>query len=188
VISEQGLRASQAQLARAKAQLELMQSGAWAADLEVARANVARAVAEVKQTETEIDRTVVRALVDGEVLQVNVRPGEFVGAPAGQALIVLGDLEAFHVRVDIDEYDIPRFQSGGQAHGVLKGWREIQFPLEFVRIEPYVIPKRSLTGDSNERVDTRVLQVIYRVNRGERPLYVGQQLDVYVEAAGAKSP
>ena len=43
-----------------------------------------------------MDRLVVRCpqanLVRGAVLQVNVRPGEFVGAPPGQALIVLGDV------------------------------------------------------------------------------------------------
>jgi hypothetical protein len=55
--------------------------------------------------------------------------------------------------------------------------------LQFERVEPYVIPKKSLTGDNTERVDTRVLQVIYAVNVSEMPLYVGQQVDVFIEAA-----
>ena len=55
-------------------------------------------------------------------------------------------------------------------------------PCSFVRFEPFVVPKRSLTGDSTERVDTRVLQVIYRVERDDLPLFVGQQLDVFIEA------
>jgi HlyD family secretion protein len=50
-----------------------------------------------------------------------------------------------------------------------------------VRIEPFVIPKRSLTGDSAERVDTRVLQIIFELDRPEVPLYVGQQVDVFIE-------
>jgi hypothetical protein len=44
------------------------------------------------------------------------------------------------------------------------------------------VPKKSLTGDTTERVDTRVLQVLYRFNRGEQPVYVGQQMDVFIEA------
>jgi hypothetical protein len=45
-----------------------------------------------------------------------------------------------------------------------------------------VIPKVSLTGSSTERVDTRVLQVIYSMKRPENPpLYVGQQVDVFIE-------
>jgi len=50
-----------------------------------------------------------------------------------------------------------------------------------VRIEPYVIPKKSLTGDNTERVDTRVLQVIYRFERPSFPIYAGQQVDVFIE-------
>ena len=54
-------------------------------------------------------------------------------------------------------------------------------PLEFVRVDPYVIPKRSLTGDNTERVDTRVLQVIYSLRTEGKPIYVGQQLDVFMD-------
>jgi hypothetical protein len=53
-----------------------------------------------------------------------------------------------------------------------------------VRFEPYVVPKMSLTGDSTERVDTRVLQIIYSFDRGDMPIFVGQQMDVYIEAPG----
>lgn len=112
----------------------------------------------------DLDRLIVRALVDGEVLQVNVRPGEFVGAPAANALIVLGDVTQLHVRVDIDEYDIPRFVAGAPAKATLKGHPSGFFPLRYVRIEPYVVPKKSLTGENTERVDTRMLQVIYAVD------------------------
>jgi hypothetical protein len=54
-------------------------------------------------------------------------------------------------------------------------------PIRFVRIEPYVVPKRSLTGDSAERVDTRVLQIIFELDRPAVPLYVGQQVDVFIQ-------
>ncbi|MGL5020345.1 MAG: efflux RND transporter periplasmic adaptor subunit, partial [Luteolibacter sp.] len=73
------------------------------------------------------------------------------------------------------------------AYGYLKGDPTITFPLEFIRIEPYVIPKVSLTGSSTERVDTRVLQVIYALDRPlDVPLYVGQQVDVFIEAPERK--
>jgi len=45
------------------------------------------------------------------------------------------------------------------------------------------VAKVSLTGASTERVDTRVLQVIYSLQRPENPpLYVGQQVDLFIEA------
>ena len=46
-----------------------------------------------------------------------------------------------------------------------------------------MVPKKSLTGDNTERVDTRVLQVIYAIDTGGRRLFVGQQLDVFIDAA-----
>jgi hypothetical protein len=72
---------------------------------------------------------------------------------------------------------------GGDSPAVasLKGHSELKIPLKFVRIEPYVVPKRSLTGDSLERVDTRVLQIVYAFDRPEFPVYVGQQVDVFIQ-------
>jgi multidrug resistance efflux pump len=167
----------------AVAALDLLKAGAWSYDKQVAQAAVDRAKAQVQQVETDLDRLTTRALVDGEVLQVNVRPGEFVGAPPGQALIVLGNVQQLHVRVDIDEYDIPRFIPDAPARATLKGQPKESFPLKFVRVEPYVIPKKSLTGDNTERVDVRVLQVIYEIDTQGKRLFVGQQLDVFIDAS-----
>ena len=105
------------------------------------------------------------------------------GAPPSQALVVLGNVTQLHVRVDVDEYDIPRFIAEAPARATLKGQPDGFFPLRFVRVEPYVVPKKSLTGDNTERVDTRVLQVIYAIDTGGRRLFVGQQLDVFIDAA-----
>jgi hypothetical protein len=55
-------------------------------------------------------------------------------------------------------------------------------PLSFVRFEPYVLAKRSLTGDTTERVDTRVLQAIYTFVPNEFPAFIGQQVDVFIAA------
>jgi HlyD family secretion protein len=167
----------------AVAAYNLLKAGAWEPDKRVAQAAVAQAAAGVQETQTDLDRLVVRSLVDGEVLQVNVRPGEFVGAPPTQALVVLGNVMQLHVRVDVDEYDIPRFIADAPARATLKGQPSEFFPLRFVRIEPYVVPKKSLTGDNTERVDTRVLQVIYAIETGGKRLFVGQQLDVFIDAA-----
>lgn len=182
VARQQALHVADAQVAKAQAEYEMRKNGAWKFDLDVARAAVTQAEAQVEQIKTELDRLTIRALVAGRVLQVNVRPGEFVGAPPGQALIVLGNIDQMHVRVDIDEHDIPRFVPGADGVAMVRGRAANEYPLKFVRVEPYVVPKRSLTGDNTERVDTRVLQVIYAIDPQGQPLYVGQQLDVYIKA------
>jgi HlyD family secretion protein len=178
---------TKARLAKAKADLALWRAGAWQPAIDVAAAAVREAEAQVASVEQEIDRTTVKALVDGEVLQVNVHPGEFVGTPHSEPLIVLGNVQQLHVRVDIDEHDIPRFVPGAPAQAVIKGDASTKYPLRFVRVEPYVIPKRSLTGQNTERVDTRVLQAIYALEPTDKPLYVGQQVEVYIDAARSSS-
>jgi HlyD family secretion protein len=167
---------------QAAADLKLLMAGAWEPDKAIARAAILQAEAQIAQTETEIERTLVRAPVAGHVLQVNVRPGEYVGSTPGQALVVLGDLGALRVRVDIDEADIPRVRPGMTATAYPRGESRQEVPLTFVRVEPMVTAKRSLTGDNTERVDTRVLKVIYEVAGADHPLYVGQQLDVFLAA------
>lgn len=179
-------KAAVAALARAEADLKKIRAGSWIEDIKVAEAALAQAEAQVASMKILIGRLTVRALVDGEVLQVHVRPGQFAAMNWNEPLIVLGDVKTLHVRVDIDENDLPMFSPGAEAVATLKGRPGVQFPLEFVKFEPYVIPKKSLTGDNSERVDTRVLQAIYALTSFPTPVYVGQQMDVYLKAVVPK--
>jgi RND family efflux transporter MFP subunit len=150
--------------------------------LKLAQATLAQTRAQLKQVQVDFDRITVRAPVTGDVLQVNARPGEFVSPGEGQPPVVIGETRRLHVRVDNDEADAWRFRAGAKAVAYLRGNASVAVPATFVRIEPYVTPKKSLTGGSSERVDTRVLQVLFAFERGELPIYVGQQMDVFVEA------
>ena len=150
--------------------------------MKLAQASLVQARAQRKQSQVDFDRLTVRAPVRGELLQVNARPGEFVTPGDGAPPVVLGDTRRLHVRVDIDEADAWRFRAGARAVAYLRGNASISVPATFVRIEPFVTPKKSLTGASAEWVDTRVLQVLFAFERGALPVYVGQQMDVFVEA------
>jgi len=185
------VRLAEARLASASSELAKARAGAWAPELAIARANVASAEARLAAQATEVERTFVRAGVAGTVLQVNLRVGEFassgpVTGPGAQPLILLGDLEVLHVRVDIDENDAWRFEPGARGVAHVRGNRELKTEIEFVRVDPFVLPKRSLTGESTERVDTRVLQVLYRFDPKSLPVYVGQQMDVFLEVKGSE--
>ena len=152
--------------------------------LQVAKEEFKAAQAAVEVIETRIERSTIRAPIRGEVLKVNARVGQAAQVnPFDELPLVLyGDLETLHVRVDIDEEDSWRVTPGSPATAYVRGNSSIEIPLTFVRIEPYIIAKGALTGDSNERVDTRVLQVLYAFKRADYPVYVGQMLDVYLEA------
>ena len=159
-----------AQLAKAQADLELGQ-------------------ARVIEAEAALDRTLVKAPRDGEILRINVREGEYAQPFVGDAALVLGNTKRLQVRVDIDEYNAQRVHSSAAAVAYPKGDRTKSIPLSFSRFEPLVVPKKSLTGAPVERVDTRVLQVIYSFECPDWPIYVGQQLDVFIDAGDlASSP
>ena len=92
----------------------------------MAKAEVAAAEAQVKATETDIERLTIRALVPGQILQVNIRPGEF--APAGVlqcAWMLLGNVDRLHVRVDIDENDAWRVRRDAPAVAFVRGNRDV---------------------------------------------------------------
>jgi RND family efflux transporter MFP subunit len=152
------------------------------ADLQAAEAQVGLEESLIHQVEVNIERLTVTSPIDGQVLQSKVRLGQY--APTGlldTPLMILGSIEPLNIRVDIDENDAWRVSPGVAARAFVRGNSNEEVDLTFVRFEPYVLPKQSLTGDSTERTDTRVLQAIYRVDSVGAPLFVGQQMDVFIQ-------
>src|SRR5215472_11337702 len=177
-------QAAQARLNEAQSQLALLRAGAWAPDIAVARSEVAQAEAQVRQVTTNIERLTMTAPLDGTILQKKVRVGQFAQCgPSSEPLMIMGGGKYLNIRADIDESDAWRVRPNTTAVAYVRGDTRQKIPVEFVRFEPYVVPKHSLTGDSTERVDTRVLQVIYRIRDEKTPVYVGQQMDIYIEAS-----
>ena len=125
--------------------------------------------------------------MDGVVLQNHVRLGQFAQCGnLSDPLMLFGGGTEIHLRADVSEADAWRVRAGSHAIASIRGNSSMRFPVSFVRFEPYVIPKMSLTGDPSERVDTRVLEVIFRFDKSTGALYNGQQMDVYID--GQTSP
>ncbi|MCP5469609.1 MAG: hypothetical protein H7A36_03795 [Chlamydiales bacterium] len=133
--------------------------------------------------QAQLNKSTIRAPFSGVVMRVNRFPGELVAAEnSDDPIILFGVIDPLYVRVDVDEEEIWRIEKGAPGVGFVRGNRTIFAPLKFVRIEPFLVPKRALNGTSSELVDTRVLQVIYEFKRDHLPIYPGQLLDVYLEA------
>ena len=177
-------QAAQARLAQAEKDLALLKAGTWAPDLAIARTQVEQAEAGVRQDEVNLDRLTMRAPMDGVILQNKVRLGQFAECgPQADPLMIFGGGRELHVRADVDEEDAWRVKASAPAVAHVRGNSKNKYPLEFVRFEPYVIAKKSLTGNATERVDTRVLQAVYRFRDRNVPVFNGQQMDVFIGAA-----
>ncbi|RPJ34028.1 MAG: biotin/lipoyl-binding protein [Verrucomicrobiaceae bacterium] len=153
------------------------------ARLTAARAELSAAASELQSLALLIERLTVRSPRDGTVIQLNIRAGEYAATAPKVPAMIVGETQRLQVRADVDEQNASRIRPGQRGRASLKGDPSVTMPLEFVRVEPFIIPKVSLTGAGTERVDTRVLQVIFSLERPENPpIYVGQQVDVFIEA------
>jgi HlyD family secretion protein len=86
------------------------------------------------------------------------------------------------VRCYIDEILIHRLPQASQMHAqmFIRG-TSIHVPLDYVRVQPYVSPKIELSNQRTERVDVRVLPVIFRFEKPKDiAVYPGQLVDVYI--------
>lgn len=189
------LRGAEGRLAEAVARFEATraalalidparQGASWLADRQAVR----QAQATVDLARREQERLFIRAPSDGTILAVNIRAGEFAAAGGTTTPISMGMLTPLHVRVDIDEADLPRLalgkaNAGRGATAARRGLAGEAIPLRFVRAEPILTSKRSLGGGADERVDTRVLQLIYAVEDAGIDLRPGQLIDVKIESA-----
>ena len=183
--AEARLQQAEAQLAEAVADLQRLVepgSGDDGPELVAAEQRVEMARRDLEQARTNLELLTVNAPFDAEVLQVNVEPGEFAPASvSNEGLIVLGRQGVPHLRVEVDEVDIPRFSRTARAWASPRGNAELRLPLDLAYVEPLVVPKTNLSGNTRELIDTRVLQVVYEF--AERPglIGLGQQFDVYIE-------
>lgn len=174
---------AQAALREMNAELKQLEGDESAATVAVQRAAIVQSKSSLLRAEALLSQYTIRAPGALTVLQVHVHPGEFLpAATLSQPLLVLGVIDPLHIRVDIDETDIPRFSETARAWASVRGNSQRWIALAFVKREPIVIPKLSLSGGQRERIDTRVQQVIYSVTPAEFGAAVGQQVDVYIEA------
>lgn len=185
-IRQYAAQIAQYEMEEVKAELDLILAGAWIRDLEIVREELKQQEAERDIIAKNLERYTVRAPFDGQVLKVNVHPGEFVASVRtniiDDPLVLYGSTAPFfHLRVDVDEDDAWRVIRGAKGRAFVRGNSALQFPIDFVRIEPYMIPKRQLTDEDTEQVDIRVLQLIYRFEPREFRLFAGQLVDVYIE-------
>jgi len=152
-------------------------------DVAAAGAALETAQTQVEQLQLDIARCTVRAPTSGRILKINIRVGEYAEAGTlSKPLMLFGDDTMVRLRADVDENDALRIHPGARAIGVVRDNPQQMVSLHFEYIEPDVVPKKSLTGQSTERTDIRVLQVIYSFKRSVLPVYIGQQMDVYIEA------
>ena len=182
---------SKANLAVAQKQYELTKAGAWSFDIQNQERQQHALEKAFAASRALLGKYTLRAPRDGVVMSINTIVGNYV-SPQGSydaytqgasPVIVIGSApSSLHVRCYIDEILVPRLHlsSKMKAQMSVRG-SNLKLPLEFVRVQPYVSPKIELSDQRQERVDVRVLPVIFRIVQPENVnLYQGELVDVYI--------
>jgi len=189
--AENAWKSAQRNLDVAKRQYDLVRAGAWVYDINNQQKQYEALSNAYRASSALLEKYTVKAPVTGTVLSLNTAVGSFISSQGvynaytqtSNPVAIMGSDEGFlAVRCYIDEILIQRLPAPDQiaAQMSIRG-TDIKVSLEFVRIQPYVSPKISLSDQRQERVDLRVLPIIFRFRKNaDMRIYPGQLVDVYV--------
>jgi len=138
------------------------------------------------EAEARLGKTRIVALQDASVLAVDIRPGEFAAAGVlSTPLIRLGDVTTLHVRVSFDEELAGLIPDSPDGVAYSRGNTSDAIILRPVLREPLSREKQNVAGGRNELIDTRVMQYVFVIESTTQTLWVGQQLDVFINTQAA---
>jgi HlyD family secretion protein len=183
--------ASERNLDVAKRQYDLSKAGAWVYDINNQQKQYEALMKAHASSTALLAKYMLRAPQDGVILSINTVAGAYV-SPQGAydtytqgsspiiAMSTAGD--RLNVRCYVDEILVSRLPQPAQvkARMTIRG-TSAEIPLTFDRIQPFVSPKIELSNQRQERVDVRVLPIIFQLDRPKNVnLYPGELVDVYI--------
>ncbi len=153
------------------------------ADLNTQKVKLEQARTKHALSRVALDKLIVKAPVAGLILKTHVNVGEYIKENTQTPIITMGNHKPLHLRVQIDENDVWRYEHRAKAAGYLRSNSATVYPLTCVRFEPYAMPKNQLSGDSKELVDTRIIEIVYKIEDAKDEVIIGQQMDVFIETS-----
>lgn len=136
--SAEEIAAARSNLEKAKAHLETVKSGPSAEDVTAKQASVKQAEANLEIAKQNLEDATLKAPFDGTVVEVNVEPGEYIGA--NKVAVVLDDLDHLQATLYIDETDVGQVAVGQKVVVTLDAFpdAELTGKVSEVAIEPHV--------------------------------------------------
>jgi HlyD family secretion protein len=182
---------AKANLLVAQKQLDLVRAGAWSYDVRNQEQQYNALRKAYAASNALLSKYTLRAPRDGVVLSITSAVGSFVSPQGGyesytggqNPVLILGSSPvSLNVRCYVDEILVSRLPSGAamKAQMTVRG-SGVRVPLTFVRVQPFISPKIELSNQRTERVDVRVLPVIFRIDKpNDLKIYPGELVDVYI--------
>lgn len=176
----------------AKTQYDLTKAGAWEYDIKTQENQYQAAQQAYLADRALLEKYLIRAPADGVILQIKTAVGDYVSQQGiydtysrnQSPIATLGRIAPImEVRCYLNEILTPRLPAPEniKAEMFIRGSTNKGIPLTFERIQPYTIPNIELSAEKSERVDVRVLPIIFKFQKPKDiNLYPGQLVDVYI--------
>jgi HlyD family secretion protein len=189
--AENAVKVARASLEVAQKQYELTKAGAWVYDIRNQENQYNASKKAYISSNALLAKYVIKAPSDGVILSINAAVGSYIStqgtydtySQGSKPVLVMGDPQNYMgVRCYIDEILIQKLPQSSEmkAEMFIRG-TDVRIPLQYIRVQPYVSPKVQLSSQRTERVDVRVLPVIFRFEKpGNANVYPGQLVDVYI--------
>jgi HlyD family secretion protein len=139
-------------------ELKLLEAGSREEVKQVALAEVERAHAEIRQIETFLARTVVRAPVAGRILRRYMEPGEVIVLQRPQPILTLADRSRLLVVAEVDETEVGRVRRGQSAVIRADAYGDEPVKGTVVDVAGAVGRKTIASEDPAELVDVRIIE------------------------------
>jgi HlyD family secretion protein len=161
--------------------LSLLLSPLRSEDVAIAQSNLDAARAHLVETAAQIEKTVIRSPIDGVVLKLYRRAGETVSNLPPTPIATVGDISRLRVRADIDENDVAQIALGQAVWITADAFRDKRFRGTVAQIGFQLGRKNFRNDNPQERVDTKILEVMIDLEPGVR-LPIGLPVDIKTDA------
>lgn len=124
--------------------------GAIELALATANGKLVQAKTTLERAEERLREAVVRAPIDGVILQKYVEEGQIIASGVsnvggGTPIVDIADMNAVHVEAGIDEIDIGKIKEGQKALIMADAFPQMKFKGEIVRISPEARVEQNVT-------------------------------------------
>ena len=162
--------------------------------VKIAQEAVAVAQGQYDADKALLDKYIIYSPIDGVVFRIVPAIGDYSAASVGSydtytqgylPPIQLGvETPYLQVRAYVDEILTPRLPEPDklQAMMFVRGLQNHSIHLEFSSLQPLTSPNIELSAERNERVDVRVLPIIFKFEKpSDINVFPGQLVDVYIK-------
>jgi len=178
---ERGYQVARAQYEQAAQHFALIDAEAREEDRAHAEAAVATARAQLAEARAYLEKSYIRAPINGVILRKLRHNGESVSTQFDSPVITMADDTVLRVRLDVDEADVSKLRVGQRAYVTAEAYGTHKFWGRVIRVGRILGKKNIRTDEPSEHVDTKILETLVELDAGQQ-LPLGLRVDSYVQS------